>query len=169
MNPRLPIVMIALAVCATVQASDWEGMKRNAASIDVLNMEPTPLVASKDKKGWASVPPQLTKYEAVVYMPSSGTNGVADFKVTADGYLLLACNYDYQGNSSGKWDEEAWDEKRFKTKGWHPLSKTDLGGILVKGDNRAQVVFVKQVHKGDAFRIRCNKYDPPFPILLSVK
>jgi hypothetical protein len=49
------------------------------------------------------------------------------------------------------------------------MGKTELGGILVKGDNRAQVVFSKQVRKGDSFRIRCNKYDPPFPILLTAK
>jgi len=132
-------------------------------------MQPTALAASDDKNGWAKVPPQLTKYGAVVYMPSANTNGVADITVTGDGYLLIACNYDYQGNSSGNWDEEDWNERKFKTKGWRKLSKTELGAVLVKGDNREQVVFVKQVRKGAAYRIRCNKYDPPFPILLTGK
>ena len=167
MNIRLHIIATAAAVCATAHAADWESMKRNPAQIEVVNMQPTPLVADNDKKGWATVPPQLTKYGAVVYMPSGNTNGVADIKVTGDGFLLLACNYDYQGNTSGKWDEEVWSEKKFKAKGWHLMSKTELGAVLVKGDNRAQVVFFKQVRKGDAFRLRCNKYEPPFPILLS--
>lgn len=169
MNIRRFIFAVTMTLCATAHAADWEAMKRTPAQIEVLNMEPTPLVASKEKTGWASVPPQLTKYAAIVYMPSGGTNGVADIKVNSDGYLMLACNYDYQGNSSGKWDEEDWNEKKFKSKGWHMMSKTDLGGLLVKGDNRAQVVFAKQVRKGDTLRIRCNKYDPPYPILLPAK
>jgi hypothetical protein len=169
MNAKFHIIAIAVAVCATAHAADWEAIKRAPAQIEVVNMQPTPLVVGDDKKGWTTVPPQLTKYGAVIYMPAGNTNGVADIKVTGDGFLMLACNYDYQGNSSGKWDEEDWNEKKFKTKGWHLMSKTELGGILVKGDNRAQVVFSKQVRKGDTLRIRCNKYDPPYPILLSAK
>jgi len=169
MNKKVSLIMLATAVCGFARAADWEAMKRAPAQIEVINMQPTPLVAGEDKKGWATVPLQLSKYEAIVYMPSGNTNGVADIKVKADGFLMLACNYDYQGNSSGKWDEEDWNEKKFKTKGWHLMGKTELGGILVKGDNRAQVVFSKQVRKGDNFRIRCNKYDPPFPILLTAK
>ena len=48
------------------------------------------------------------------------------------------------------------------------MSADDLGGALVKGDNRAQVNFSKTVHQGEKLRLRCNKYDPPYPILGSV-
>jgi hypothetical protein len=154
------------ALAAPVFAADWEAMKRTPAQIEVVNMQPMPLVEGTDKKGWARVPAQLTKHEALIFTPTGGTNGVADIKVLADGFLMVACNYDYQGNSQGKWDEEDWNESYFKKKGWRKLSKTELGGILVKGDNREQTIFVKQLRKGDNLRIRCNKYDPPFPIVL---
>ncbi len=167
MNSTIRILAVCAALTPASYAADFEGMKRTPAQIEVVNMQPTPLVESPDKKGWARVPAQLTKYKATVYMPAEGgTNGVADIKVTGDGYLMVACNYDYQGNTQGKWDEEDWNESYFKKKGWRKLSKTELGGILVKGDNREQVIFYKQLKKGDALRIRCNKYDPPFPILL---
>ena len=169
MNIKAHLILCAAALCGQVQAADWDAMKRTPAQIEVVNMKPVPLAASDDKKGWAKIPPQLTKFGAVVYMPEGNTNGVADITVTAEGYLLLACNYDYQGNSSGKWDEEVWNEKKFKSKGWHLMGKSELGGVLVKGDNREQAVLVKQVHKGDTLRIRCNKYDPPYPILLTGK
>lgn len=132
-------------------------------------MKAQPLVATEEKNGWAKVPTRLSQYNAVVYSPTGSTNGVADITVTADGFLLLAVNYDYQGNREGSWDEEVWSERKFKSKGWNLLTKTELGGLLVKGDNRAQTVFAKQVRKGDVLRIRCNKYAPPYPVLLGQK
>ena len=161
--------LLVLGAGASALAADWETMKRNPASVEVVNMKPVPLVESAGKDGWAKIPAQLAKYDAVVFMPTAPTDGVADFTVTADGFMLIACNYDYQGNSSGKWDEERWDEKKFRAKGWHLLTKNELGGVLIKGDNRDQVVFSKQVRKGDKVRLRCNKYDPPFVILLGTK
>jgi hypothetical protein len=101
--------------------------------------------------------------------PSASTNGAADIEITADGYLLLACNWDYQGNQSGDWEKERWTEGKFKSKGWDRLSKNELGGELVKNDNRAQTIFFKRVKKGEHLRLRCNKYDPPYPILLMSK
>ena len=95
-------------------------------------------------------------------------NPVADIEIEADGCLFLACNWDYQGNQSGNWEKERWTEKNFKSKGWSRLSKDDLGGDLIKNDNRAQTIFFKRVKKGEKLRLRCNKYDPPYPILLTI-
>ncbi len=159
----------AIALCVPALAADWEALRRTPATIEIINMSPAPLVAGTDQKGWAKVPAQLTANGASIFMPTGGTTGVADIKVTGDGYLLVACNYDYQGNKGGKWDDEDWDERKFKTKGWHMMSKNELGGDLVKGDGRQQTVFSKQVRKGETFRLRCNKYDPPYPILLGKK
>jgi hypothetical protein len=89
--------------------------------------------------------------------------------VTEDGYLLIACNFDYQGNKSGNWTAEAWDEKKFKSHGWHLVDNHELEGNLVKGNDRGQVVFARQVRKGETLHLRCNKYDPPFPILLGAR
>jgi hypothetical protein len=169
MNILFHIITIAGAVCAITRAPDLKSIKRTPARIEVINMQPTPLVAGTDKKGWAAVPAELTKHGALIYMPSGSTNGVADIKVTGDGFLMLAVNFDYQGNSGGKWRDEVWSEKKFATNGWHLLSETELGGVLVNGGNRAQVIFAKQLRKGETLRIRCNKYDPPYPLLLPAK
>ena len=95
MKPTICILSAYTVLSSFVNAADFEGMKRTPAQIEVVNMQPGPLVESADKKGWARVPAQLTKYNAVIYTSAGGTNGVADIKVTGDGYLMVACNYDY--------------------------------------------------------------------------
>ena len=79
---------------------------------------------------------------------------------------MLAVNYDYQGNKDGDWDKEVWTARDFKSKGWNQLDAKELGGDLVKADGRAQTIFAKRLKKGTKDRIRCNKYDPPYVILL---
>ena len=164
------ICLLAGLVSLTARAADWDIWKKTPARIEVLACTPKPLEKSAvdDKNAWIKVPDNLLKYGAQIYLPDKGlNNGVVDITVVDEGYLFIACNYDYQGNSSGNWKEEVWDEKRFKAKGWHVLSKSELGGILAKGDNKEQAVLMKRVKAGEKFRFRCNKYDPPYPILLS--
>lgn len=159
---------IVLALLAPVAgAASWDAMQQSPATIEVANMKPVPLAESEGKEAWTKVPEQLKKRGAMVFMPAAPVNGIADFKVLADGYVLVACNYDYQGNRQGKWDEEDWDERKFRSKGWDKLTNGELGGPLVKGGNREQVVFAKQLKKGTTARLRCNKYDPPFLIILT--
>jgi hypothetical protein len=149
-------------------AADWDAISKAPPEIAVLKMQAKPLAVSADKAGWARIPEMLAQRGAVIYMPDSEHLGVADIQVISDGYLFLACNWDYQGNSSGEWNKEAWDERKFKTKGWDKLTKGELGGELISNNNgRLQTIFVKRVKKGDTFRLRCNKYDPPYPILLN--
>ena len=152
-----------------VLAADLRPLAKTPATISVLNMQPVPLVISADKNGWARIPPFLSNHGATIFTPSASTNGVADIEIQADGYLFLACNWDYQGNQSGDWEKDRWTESKFKSKGWVRLSKNELGGELVKNDNRAQMLFFKKVKKGENLRLRCNKYDPPYPILLMSK
>ncbi len=152
-----------------MHAADLQAIAKTPATVSVLNMQPVPLVISADKNGWARIPTVLSNNGATIFAPTASTNGAADIEVTADGYLLLACNWDYQGNQSGDWEKERWTESKFKSKGWDRLSKNELGGELVKNDNRAQTIFVKRVKKGEHLRLRCNKYDPPYPILLMSK
>jgi hypothetical protein len=147
-------------------AADLRAIAKTSATISVLNMQPVPLVISADKNGWARIPTALLNSGATIFTPTASTNGAADIVIEADGYLLLACNWDYQGNQSGDWEKERWTESKFKSKGWERLSKKELDGELVKNDNRAQTIFFKRVKKGEHLRLRCNKYDPPYPILL---
>lgn len=158
-----------LLLPSLMHAADLQAIAKTPTTISVLNMQPVPLVISADKNGWARIPAVLLDNGATIFTPSASTNGVADIEVTADGYLLLACNWDYQGNQSGDWHKERWTESKFKSKGWDRLGKNELGGELVKNDNRAQTIFFKKVKKGENLRLRCNKYDPPYPILLMSK
>jgi hypothetical protein len=167
MNLRLPLLALTVLFSAQAQAYDWEPFRKGAAEIEVLNMKPVPLVESTDKKGWAKVPPMFPKYGAVIYMPAADGAGKAVITVLKDGYLFVACNYDYQGNPSGDWQNEVWDEKKFKAKGWRVVSKTELGGLFIRGDDKKHEVFMKQVKKGEVLNLRCNKYSPPYPILLT--
>jgi hypothetical protein len=166
MNLRACIIALGLVSVERAHALDWEAIKKSPAEIQVANMQATPLVAGTEKKGWLKVPTQFTQYKAVVYVPSADTNGVADITVTGDGYLILACNYDYQGNQSGDWKKDVWDERKFKSKGWNVLGKTEIEGQLINGENRTQVLFLKKVKKGEVLKLRCNKYNPPYPILV---
>jgi hypothetical protein len=166
MNSQLILLTLLSTICAVSFASDKDVLNGPSAQIKVLHMEPVPLAVGSDAKGWAKIPDQLASRGAVIFMPSGNTDGVAVIEVTGDGILLLACNFDYQGNSSGDWKKDLWSQRNFRTRGWKQMSQSQLGGELVKGDKRAQVIFSKHVRKGDAFRLRCNKYDPPFAILL---
>jgi hypothetical protein len=169
MKLPLNLAWATAVLCLSAPSADWDSMRRNPVRVEVLEMKPQPLVEAAGTakwNGWLQVPPKLKEYGAIVYMPTKDHLGVAEIKVVADGYLLLACNYDYQGNSGGDWAEERWDEERFVSRGWHPLSKAELGGDLVKTDKRQQVVFGKAVRKGETLRLRCNKYDPPYPIVI---
>jgi serine/threonine protein kinase len=145
---------------------DWAAISRTPARIEAATLEPVPLVASEDKKAWQRIPTALSQHHAIIYSGRTGRDGgVADFKVARTGVLLLACNFSYQGNAGGDWKEKRWTKEQFQEHGWQLIDRADLGGVLVKGDGREQDVFMKPVQEGEEFRLRCNKYDPPFVIV----
>jgi hypothetical protein len=39
--------------------------------------------------------------------------------------------------------------------------------LFIRGDDKKFEVFMKQVKKGEVLNLRCNKYSPPYPILLT--
>lgn len=146
-----------------------EQIRREAAEVEVLGMAAMPLVVSPGKAAWSRVPAEFSKHSTLIFSSTAKVNGVADYKVTRGGYLVVACNYDYQGNDSGNWVEERWTREQFYANGWRELVAEDLGGALVDGQNRQHVVFVKGVATGSTGRLRCNKYSPPFFIVCSDK
>ena len=152
----------------TATAIDWAAISAFPAAIESKSLEPIPLVASEAKDAWQRIPTALSQRRAIIYSGRSGRDGgVADLKVTRTGVLLLACNFSYQGNAGGDWKEKRWTKEQFQEHGWRLIDSADLGGALVKGDGREQDVFMKQVQEGEEFRIRCNKYDPPFAIVFA--
>jgi hypothetical protein len=165
---KIHLIAPALLIMSLVPAlaADFTDMGGNPATISVTNGKMVPLVISTDKKGWSKIPPELTDCHATIFEPNKEGQGFIDFDVLEDGYVLLACNFDYQGNASGNWKEEAWSEEDFDSHGWYTVHKSDITGSLIQWDNREQTIFYKKVGKGDTYHIRCNKADPPYAILL---
>jgi hypothetical protein len=168
-KPNRPVARVSRPPQIQRMDVSWEKIRKEPASIEVLNMEPVPLSVGEGKAEWARVPDQFAKYRTTIFAANRPVNGVADYKVTTGGYLLVACNFDYQGNSGGDWEASRWTRAQFYKHGWREATANDLGGVLVKGDNRAQVIFVKRVEAGEKGRLRCNKYDPPYFIVSSNK
>ncbi len=173
---KVPVVAVAPAkpgVPEIEHGSNWDAMLQNPASVEVADMQAQPLTQGEGKDAWTEVPQKLLASKASIFMPSGKRINFADFTVTADGWLLIAVNYSYQGNKGGGWEEGRWLGNDFKAKGWHLFSKHELGGVLVKGESKgegkAQEIYGKKVQKGYHERIHCNKYDPPYLILLGGK
>lgn len=148
-----------------IAAIDWVKVYKNSAKINAIALEPIPLKESNDKQGWQRVPAALQRKPAIIYMSTGRDNGVADFEVVKDGIVLLACSYNYQGNSQGDWQETRWTKEQFMENGWTLISSEELDGVLVGGTGQEHTVFMKQVRTGEKYRLRCNKYEPPHVIV----
>ena len=168
-NIYLPGATQSTATQRTAQAPPrpipWRDVVSNPASVEVLNMTPVPLAVSTNKPGWIRLPEAFQQNKMIVLMPTATVNGVSDFQVKKAGYVFLACNYDYQGNASGGWQETRWMKDKFVAEGWREVSEPELRGVLVNSDNREQIIFLKKLSSGATGRLRCNKYDPPFFIV----
>lgn len=147
----------------------WQYIRSKPAHVEVKDMVAIPLTPSTAKDGWVRIPLLLWRYNCQIMKPTRKlevATGRIDYTVKNDGYALLACNFSYQGNSGGNWKPERWDKKDFEENGWRELDHEELGGRLVNGDQREQVVFWKKVRAGETGTIRCNKYEPPYFIIL---
>ena len=169
--PAVAVVPPKSGIPEIERGSNWDVMLQNPASVEVVDMQALPLTQEEGKDAWTEVPKKLLASKAAIFMPSGKRTNIADFTVTADGWLLIAVNYSYQGNKGGGWEEGRWLGNDFKAKGWHLFSKNELGGVLVKGDGKGkpQEIYGKKVQKGYHERLHCNKYDPPYLILLGGK
>lgn len=169
MKILLPLFVFGFFFNTTARAIDPAVLAAKPAQIEVLRMTEVPLVLSEEVGGWIAIPEIFKTWSATIFKADAKHLGVARITVIESGYLLIACNYDYQGNKSGDWSDEAMSRGDFKKAGWMELKKSELGGELIQQDNRAQVIFYREVKKGETFSLRCNKYDPPYPILLHPK
>jgi hypothetical protein len=144
---------------------DWARLHKSSGRVKAAVLEPVILKESDDKEGWQRVPEVFKRHRTAVYMGTGRDDGVADFEVIKDGTILLACNYSYQGNESGNWVETRWAKEQFTENGWTEVPQDQLGGVLVSGSGKEQVIFMKQVKRGEKYRLRCNKYEPPHVIV----
>ena len=142
--------------------------------IDPILLDLKSAIDKSDVPAFHSIPEQFLKHKATMFaIPKNKHNGIAEITVQADGYLFLACNYSNQGNSGGGWQKERWTAKQFVQNGWRHLTNDETGGVLQKAKmdkrpDRQFEIFVKFVKKGEAFRLRCNKYEPPYPIVFGL-
>jgi len=119
-------------------------------------------ITTKDEEGkWARVP-EILVGASIYTREVRPSNGVADFTVTKSGRIFLALNYDYQGNSSGGWTNERLSAGQFMARGWAQVR----GAKLISWNNRTYPLFTRVCKEGEHFRLRCNKYEPPYAIVL---
>lgn len=167
MKTLMILVALSPALLPSAKAIDLGKLASEPATIEAVAMDAVTLATSDEKKGWIEIPERFKSHHATIYKPERDQLGVAEFRVVGDGYVLLACHFDYQGNRSGEWAGEALSKDEFRRIGWREVRKPKkLGGSLVQGDGRVQTLFFRRVFRGEYFKLRCNKYDPPYPILL---
>ncbi|HYE18092.1 MAG TPA: hypothetical protein VEA69_06595, partial [Tepidisphaeraceae bacterium] len=140
-----------------------------AATIESDVYEPVPLEEGATRQGsgtWA-LPESFKKLKLQVYSQKkkgAGQDGMTEFRVTKAGTILIACNWDYQGNDGGGWKATRMSQQQFVEQGWRVVANEQLGGVLKLG-KREQIIFSRDAKVGETFKLRCNKYDPPFVIL----
>ncbi len=149
----------------------WDEIRKNAATVQVADKRLVPLVPSTVLKEMAQVPRQFLAFRTQIFYPTDNgdkvANGVADYEVKTDGYLLLACNFGFQGSGT-KLIQDLWTKEQFVTNGWQEITPAELGGTLIRGGGvRDQTLFLKKAAKGERGHLRCNKYDPPYFIMTS--
>lgn len=133
-------------------------------------MQSVPLVPGEGKLGMTEVPKQFLDYQTVIFVPDNlktdPANGQAEYEVISDGYLIIACNFGNQGSGT-KLLPYYWPQNQFVANGWNEIAPAEVGGVLVHGGARPQVLFLKRATKGERGHLRCNKYHPPFFIVTS--
>ncbi|MDB5335701.1 MAG: hypothetical protein JWN70_1320, partial [Planctomycetaceae bacterium] len=153
---------------------DWKKIVASPAKVEVAEIDSLELTVNNGPNPFTQVPKIFTTHKATVYAsPQQDGAGVAKIMVLADGFLLLGCNYTYQGNDSGGWTETRWLPEKFVSQGWRRLTAKELGGELVQNYPDKSVlpqdVFVKYVRQGEEMTLRCNKYRPPVVIVFDAE
>ncbi|MBI5395573.1 MAG: SUMF1/EgtB/PvdO family nonheme iron enzyme [Verrucomicrobia bacterium] len=164
---------------------DWNMARSNAAVIEATDMRWISLTES-DRKAvpdgvklstfkqvvdwWRRVPQKLKEYNAQILIENRWNGGdprrgVVNFSVKKAGWALLACYFGWAGGP-GDWESERWKEEDFRNHGWRVLKPAHMGGTLISGTDREQVVFTKWLAAGETGRYRCSKYGPPNFIIL---
>ena len=98
----------------------------------------------------------LPTYDIISY-------GEVEFEVTQSGYLFLALNFGDQGIPAGGWVATRLTKSEFEAEGW--VFKSDLLNGPGNEDRDFELAY-KEVQNGDTYTLRCNKYEPPYPIEL---
>lgn len=129
------------------------------ATIRTKDADPVLLTQTDEEKGWEMVPSFLDG--ARIYSERlHPNNGTTRFTVVDGGVVYLACDFGYEGNSSGGWKAKALTKNEFERKGWKAVAE------MTAGNGRTYTVLRKACGAGQSFELRCNKYSPPLVVLL---
>jgi hypothetical protein len=150
--------LIELVQSNTPGASVKEVIRENPATIAVTSLTAETLAESPAREAgkWQHVPEALRG--AKIFSTGPKQLGVAEYKVSGPGRVYVACNYDYQGNPSGKWTEDRWMPEDFKKNGWALVEGIELRSW----EGRTFQIFTRELKAGESGRLRCNKYEPPY-------
>ena len=121
----------------------------------------TPFKLDSAFSGFTNVPDELKDYWAfgVERRPS---DGITDFSVIQDSKVLLAGFFGYEGNDEGDWNDYRLTLADMLTTGWTPTGQmTDLQG-------RVWDIIEKDLHAGDTFSLRFNKYTAPMVMVSAI-
>jgi hypothetical protein len=165
-------IISTLIACTLVSCVTFAGekpdagraAKMKAAKVKILRpaqLKPTPIEELKASPKW------LSGSTIHCCVGAEIGHGFVEFEVVESGHLFLAVNFQYQGNPSGQgpnvnWPKERWKKQDFINAGWS-FAEGSVEGPS-SNDQQIHELCGKMVKKGETYKLRCNKYIPPFPI-----
>lgn len=137
------------------------------ARITVIS--PAELTGEVIENAWQDYPAELAGSVIHHVLPSYNVVawGKVQFTVTRSGILYLALDYSYEGHNRGDWTRERWSKTDFETNGWTFLASNMVRKNDPNDPVRVRKVCQKMVTAGESYSLRCNKYEPPYPIELT--
>ena len=129
------------------------------ATISVARMKP---VAIGDD---SAVPAELrggTRFDWIDAPTSVNVElGKLEFTVEKSGMVYLVADWNYGGNRSGNWTEEAKSKDQLVQDGWTYIGRCPWGGT----EEKPLELLKRHCFQGQSFSIRVNKYWPPLPFV----
>ena len=113
--------------------------------------------------------------EGTMYSQLANWNGYSqwgevEFKVVRSGVLMLACHFENEGSGASYYDRygQDWTLTRMRLDGFEAQGWINTGHILKghcpRNGGRVFRILTKVVEEGEVYSLRCNKYEPPYPI-----
>lgn len=94
----------------------------------------------------------------------SVAGGRIEIEVLADGPLVVAVSFQYDGRVEDAWKEQLWDAQKFQAEGWRLVDAADM--VNPKTLQPHLYFFYRRVCKaGEKFAIRTRKYNPPWVVV----
>lgn len=136
-----------------------EPASTNGATIAVSRMKPVPIGDD------SAMPVELrggTRFDWIETPTAVNVElGRLEFTVENSGIVFLVADWNYEGNRSGNWTEEAKSKDQLVQEGWTYVGRCPWGGT----DEKPLELLKKHCVRGESYTIRVNKYWPPLPFV----